>query len=392
LGVLFQQIYSLACPRIHFASNSAASVTGVACFGNALSILGQVAIGSSFSVQSFVRLGFAVSVDADIFAHDRRSVAAGIQAVGVLSTSAAMLADTCRASTISAVVHGNAISISSATRRGDSLSLCSFAQLGSSLSVRDAVMVGGAFSTYEQVGIRTETSIAGYMLFGSALSVRNTAVVGDFLSVFGELNAGSSLSVSSFTRMGSSLSVEKIQSGVLHERFQLTCGFANFSAKALPGNLKDLARNFQVPLRASADAISQVYDILHWWSPASVLVFRSLLLASVVLFFLPLHWVVMAAGLAALLAFSPVVAAVKTAGTKFPAWQNRRRLGTAFSFIPPLTPPRLPPSCRCSLWLCCIPDRDSLCGPLLTVWVCCVENNCDGVVAYGDRRGRSAWP
>ena len=69
-------------------------------------------------------------------------------------------------------------------------------------------MVGGAFSAYEQVGIRTETSIAGYMLFGCALSVRNTAVVGDFLSVFGELNAASSLSVSSFTRMGSSLSVE----------------------------------------------------------------------------------------------------------------------------------------------------------------------------------------
>ena len=76
------------------------------------------------------------------------------------------------------------------------------------LSVRDAVMVGGAFSAYEQVGIRTETSIAGYMLFGSALSVRNTAVVDDFLSVFGELNAASSLSVSSFTRMGRSLSVE----------------------------------------------------------------------------------------------------------------------------------------------------------------------------------------
>ncbi len=104
-----------------FVSNSAASVTGVACFGNALSILGQVAIGSSFSVQSFVWLGLAVSVDAGIFAHDRLSVAAGIQAVGVLSTSAAMLADTCRASAISAVVHGNAISIPSATRLGDLL-------------------------------------------------------------------------------------------------------------------------------------------------------------------------------------------------------------------------------------------------------------------------------
>ena len=101
-------------------------------------------------------------------------------------------------------------------------------------------------------------------------------------------------------------------------------GFVNFSAKAMPGDLKEWARNFQLPLKTVADTVFQVYEVFHWRSSASVAVFRGLFAASGVLLFLPFHWLVMAVGLVALLVFSPLAVAAKTVGSEIARRATRR--------------------------------------------------------------------
>jgi hypothetical protein len=88
-------------------------------------------------------------------------------------------------------------------------------------------------------------------------------------------------------------------------------GFVNFTAKSMPGNLKDNLRTLQQPLRAAANGAELVYDAFHWHSSLSLPLFRSLVFTGAVLLFLPFWVVVMAIGLTVLLALSPLTVAAR---------------------------------------------------------------------------------